>query len=514
MSSSSNPLSPNRIIALVCIAIFIGAMDLTVASAFLPQVVVDFELNTQQFALAGWVVTMYLAAYAVSMTFAGRLSDLYGRRTAYLVCLAIFIIGSLFVALTRTPGLSPSFTLEWLVISRVIQALGAGAMVPVSMALVGDLYQPNRRATPLGFIAAVDTAGWVVGHLYGGIMIRLFTDWRIVFWINIPIGLLTFALCYFALRNLPHSKAAGRLDGIGALLIGLALAAFNIALGSGAEAGQVSQFVESTAPAYQLPLLIASVILFVSFIVWELRTEQPLLDLRLFKQRTFSGASLVNLGVGFALIVALGDVPLFINAVVASSRPNATVAQILSDGAWYTGWVLSALTVTMAVMSAFIGRIVNRFGYRAPTTIGLIIAAIGFIITSRWQVDTSYWQMTPGLIIAGLGFGLILAPIATAVVNSAPTQERGVASALVIILRLVGMSLGGSIALGWGTQRVQTLAAELAAGSNQFSANTFEIFRRATSQAVNESFVLFAVSASVVALLPAMWMKAQRVDNE
>jgi MFS family permease len=109
--TATRPLSPNRIIALVCIAIFIGAMDLTVASAFLPQVVVDFELSTQQFALAGWVVTMYLAAYAVSMTFAGRLSDLYGRRPAYLVCLTIFIIGSILVALTRTPGVSPSFSL-------------------------------------------------------------------------------------------------------------------------------------------------------------------------------------------------------------------------------------------------------------------------------------------------------------------------------------------------------------------------------------------------------------------
>src|SRR5512135_2283091 len=234
---TTNTRSPKRIIALMCVAIFIGAMDLTVASAFLPQVVVDFELNTQQFALAGWVVTMYLAAYAVSMTFAGRLSDLYGRRAAYLVCLGIFVGGSLLVALTRTAGLAPSSTLEWLVVSRVIQALGAGAMVPVSMALVGDLYPPERRASPLGFIAAVDTAGWVVGHLYGGIMIRLFTDWRIIFWINIPIGLLAFTLCYRALstRSVPAIKSTGKLDGIGAVLIGAALAAFNIALGGSAE---------------------------------------------------------------------------------------------------------------------------------------------------------------------------------------------------------------------------------------------------------------------------------------
>src|SRR5512143_12285 len=506
--SITRSLSPNRIIALVCIAIFIGAMDLTVASAFLPQVVVDFELNTQQFALAGWVVTMYLAAYAVSMTFAGRLSDLYGRRTAYLVCLGIFVFGSLAVALTRTAGLQPSFSLEWLVSARVIQALGAGAMVPVSMALVADLFAPEQRATPLGFIAAVDTAGWVVGHLYGGIMIRLFTDWRLIFWLNVPIGLLAFALCWRALRDVPQEKHQGKLDLIGALLIGLALAAFNIAVGSGAEAGATSQFVEQAAPAYQGPLLIVAIIAFGGFILRELRAEQPLLDLRLFMQKTFSGAALVNLCVGFALIVALGVVPLFINAVVASSTPHATAAQILSDGAWYTGWVLSALTVTMAIMSVFIGRIVNRFGYRAPTLIGLLIAATGFFITSRWDVNTNYWQMVPGLLVAGLGFGLVLAPIATAVVNSAPAEERGVASALVIILRLVGMSLGGSIALSWGTQRVQALSAEFAAGQSQFAVDTLSIFRHATAQAVAESFLLFAVIACLVALAPALLMRS------
>jgi MFS family permease len=263
-----------------------------------------------------------------------------------------------------------------------------------------------------------------------------------------------------------------------------------------------------------VPLLIVAIIAFLAFIFRELRAEQPLLDLRLFKQKTFSGASLVNLCVGFALIVALGVVPLFINAVVASNTPNATAAQILSDGAWYTGWVLSALTVTMALMSIFIGRIVNRFGYRAPTLIGLLIAAIGFFITSRWDIDTTYWQMVPGLLVAGLGFGMVLAPVATAVVNSAPAAERGVASALVIILRLVGMSLGGSIALSWGTQRVQALSAEFAAGQSQFAMDTLTIFRHATAQAVAESFLLFAVLACLIALIPGWFMRATPLHAE
>jgi MFS family permease len=375
------------------------------------------------------------------------------------------------------------------------------------MALVGDLYPPEKRATPLGFVAAVDTAGWVVGHLYGGILIRAFADWRIIFWLNIPIGVLAFVLCAQALRGVPQPQAPGRLDAIGVLLIGAALAAFNIGVGGGAESGAASRFVEAAAPSYRTPLIIASIALFAAFIAWELRSREPLLDLRLFRMRVFTGASLTNLAVGFVLIVALGLVPLFINAVVASSQAGATAAAILSDGAWYTGWVLSGLTVTMALMSAFIGRIVNRYGYRAPTLVGLAVAAIGFFIASRWTSSTTYLEMLPGLMVAGFGLGMVLAPIATAVINSAPEQGRGVASALVIILRLVGMSLGGSIVLAWGTQRVQQLTAELSAGSTLANVNAFQVFRAATTQAVSESFVFFAAAVCLVGLLPALLMK-------
>ncbi|HEY4687969.1 MAG TPA: MFS transporter [Anaerolineae bacterium] len=507
----SSPRNPNTIIALVCLAIFIGAMDLTVASAFLPQVVIDFELSTEQFALAGYVVTMYLAAYAVSMTFAGRMSDLYGRRAVYLIFLTVFVAGSAMVALTQRAPFAQS--LAWLVLSRVVQALGAGAMVPVSMALVGDLYPLDKRSVPLGFIAAVDTAGWVVGHLYGGIMIRAFGDWRIIFWLNIPIGLLAFILCAWALRAVAHSKAPGQLDGAGAVLISVALAGLIISLGGGAESGTASQFVQQDAPSYQTPLLIAAIIAFIAFIVWELRSRGPLLDLRLFRNRTFTGAALTNLLFGFVLIVALGLVPLFINAIIASGQAGVTRDQILSDGAWYTGWVLSALTVTMAVMAVFVGRVVERRGYRLPASVGLAVAAIGFWIAGRWSVSTTYVEMLPGLMIAGFGLGMVLPPIATAVINLAPAQERGVASALVIILRLVGMSLGGSIVLTWGTQRVQQLTAELSAGSTLGNVDAFAVFRAATAQAVNESFVLFAAAVAVIALVPASQMRRMRDEG-
>src|SRR5690242_10036120 len=153
----ARPYKANLTLALVCLAVFVGAVDLTIVTAVLPRIMADLQVSIDtELNRAAWVITGYLLAYTVSMTFMGRLSDLYGRRAAYLLCLAIFIGGSALVAVAAT--------LDGVIGGRVVQAFGAGALVPVSMALVGDLFPPDRRAPALGTIAAVDTAGWMVGH--------------------------------------------------------------------------------------------------------------------------------------------------------------------------------------------------------------------------------------------------------------------------------------------------------------------------------------------------------------
>jgi MFS family permease len=201
---------PWLIIAIICVPIFIGAMDLTVVSAVLPQVIFDLEIPIQTgLDEAAWIVSGYLLAYTVAMTFMGRLSDIYGRLRVFLVALIIFGFGSYLVAVAdswptdlllrgaysfQLGRPDPSqVALIALIGSRMIQAFGAGAMVPVGMALVGDLYPEGKRARLLGVIAAVDTAGWVVGHLYGGILVRFF-NWRVIFWLNIPLCIISFIL--------------------------------------------------------------------------------------------------------------------------------------------------------------------------------------------------------------------------------------------------------------------------------------------------------------------------------
>ena len=185
--------------------------------------------------------------------------------------MTLFAAGSAVVALAGAlPGL---------IAGRVIQALGGGAMVPVSMALVGDLYPPGRRAGPLGLIGAVDTAGWVVGHLYGGIMVRLF-DWRWIFWLNIPFALVALILTWWAMRGLTQERRTLGMDWLGVALLALGLTALNIGLGAGGELGLTpAELGEGSGlPPYSVPLVLAAGVLIIVFAWQERHVQNPLID--------------------------------------------------------------------------------------------------------------------------------------------------------------------------------------------------------------------------------------------
>jgi EmrB/QacA subfamily drug resistance transporter len=492
---------PLLILGLVCLPVFIGALDLTVISAVLPQVMYDLEISLQTgLDEASWLVTGYLLAYTVTMTFMGRVSDLYGRRRVFLLCLAIFTIGSAEVALAET--------LPWLIVGRVVQAIGGGAMVPVSMALVGDLFPPARRAGLLGLIGAVDTAGWVVGHLYGGIMVRFF-NWRLLFWLNIPISLLALGLTWWALRRLPQPRTAESLDWTGATLIALSLTALNIALGAGGELTLSSQGLDQQAsmPDYALPLLFLAGGLLIVFLWVERRSSQPLLRLDLFGRPGFAAASLINFVLGYCVVVGLVNVPLFINALVARSP---------EEGAWVSGWLLSAFTLPMAAAAVPGGWLSNRLGFRLPAWIGLVLGAVGFLALGSWNRESSYAEMIPPLVVAGAGLGLVISPVATVVINAASELERGVAAALVIILRLVGMTIGVSAMTTFGLRRFQVISAAILAVMPPDSGGLerlVEVSVQATTRVVHEAFWLGAAGCGL-AFVVAIWLKGQQRPDE
>jgi EmrB/QacA subfamily drug resistance transporter len=474
--------------------VFIGAVDLTIVTAVLPRIMADLQVSIDtELHRAAWVISGYLLAYTIGMTFMGRLSDLYGRRAAYLLCLMMFIVGSVLVAAAPT--------LNLVIAGRVVQAFGAGALVPISMALVSDLFPPERRAPALGVIAAVDTAGWMVGHLYGGVLMRAFDDWRLLFWINVPLGLAALALTWWALRSVPVSRAAGSFDWLGALLIASCLAALNIGLSAGGELGQTDFYGERAGPPpHALPLVVAALALLAAFVWAERRARDPLLDLGLFRGRAAAMACAINALVGFALALAIANVPLFINTRL--SLLNLDDPDILRRGAWESGWVLSAFTLSMAALAAPGGWLAARFRERAPVLLGLAAALGGYLLLRGWTATTGYPEMVAGLILAGAGLGLTLSPVAATVINAAGPERRGSASALVITLRLVGMTLGVSALTVWGVPRQDAL--RRAGAADPLAANDPALFLLNVAAQVVDELFLFAAAACLVALLAAL----------
>jgi EmrB/QacA subfamily drug resistance transporter len=493
-SETKARIDPRITLALVAVAIFVGAVDLTVVSAVLPKIMLDLGVSLDsELGRASWVVTGYLLAYTVSMTFVGRLSDLLGRRRVYMVSLVIFLVGSAQVAAAPSLG--------WLVFGRVVQALGAGAMVPVSMALVSDIFAPAARAAALGFIGAVDTAGWMVGHLYGGVLMRIFDDWRLLFWINLPIGLVALGLTWWALREVPQRRATGSFDWLGTLLISASLTALNIGLAAGAELGASDFYGERAGPPpYAAPLVLLALALLGAFIWWERRARDPLLDLALFRDRGAAAACAVNAMVGFALALAITNVPLFINTrllLFESADPD-----VLRRAAWDTGWVLSALTLSMAVAALPGGFLAGRLGDRLVTAAGLAMAVAGYFLMSGWAATTGYPLMVAQLILTGLGLGLVIAPAADAVIRAAGEDRRGAVAAIVIALRLVGMTVGVAMLTLWGVQRQDALR-RAGAGDPLAAADPALFLMNIAAEVIGETFLFGAVALALGLLLAA-----------
>jgi MFS family permease len=520
------PYTPERafnpwlVLALICLPVFIGALDLTIVSAFLPSVIIELELPLQTgLDDAAWVVGGYLLAYTVSMTFMGRVSDLIGRRKVYIACLLIFIVGSILVAVAhqgpsdlmysiyRRLGERPdrnAVTLQAIILGRVIQALGAGALVPVSLALVGDLFPPERRAQPLGIIGAVDTLGWVLGHLYGGILVQ-FTAWQNLFWLNVPLTLIALVFVWRSLVRVPEHRAKGRFDFQGAALIVGALICLNIGLGANIEvSGSTATFEElSSLPPYAIPMLIVGVALFAGFILVERRTADPLLDLRMFRQRNLSAGSITNLFVGFCLMIGLVSVPILTNVRLEDSSQ-------LNEGAKQAGILLSALTVPMALAAVPGGWLSERIGVQKTTLLGLGMAALGFLlIWQTWNMTVDNLLVAVEMAIVGIGLGLTFSPISAAVINAVDEDHRGVASALVIILRLIGMTIAVSSLTTLSLQRVTLLAGAQLGGVALDPREATAIYVQVTVQVLAELGLLGALVCGV-AMIPAYLMRASK----
>lgn len=494
-------IAPRLILAVVAYGVFVAADDLTVVSTMLRQIVFDLEIPLPEgLSDAAWIVNSYLIAYVVVMPFVGKLSDILGRRAVYIGAFSLFLIGSIWIPFA--PNL-PLF-----LVGRVITALGGGAMVPVAMAVIGDVYEPKKRAGAMGILGAIDTAGWIWGPLYGALLVR-YLSWEWQFYLNVPLSVVGIAAAYYVLRDLPTPSRRPAIDWRGVVALSIALIALNVALlssGDVSAAGGFAALPTEQATDYSVPLYILAFVAFVAFVWLERRSHAPLIDLNLFRKRNFSAAVLINFLIGFILIIAMVNVPLVVNLLQFD----------LEQAALDSGRLLSALTVAMAIMAYVGGQLTEQYSYRPTVLLGLLACVTGFALMGfTWQVDTPYLQMAWQLAILGCGFGLVISPIGTAVVNVAGDDERGVASSLVIVLRLIGMSVGLSALTAWGLERFNTLRTGIELPDLPF---TDPVYQQAIVDGLTQTTVrvlaeTFAISA-IVALIAIFISLRLRRDEE
>lgn len=493
--------SPFSILAVVGFGIFIAADDLTVVSTMLRPIIGDLGIILPDgLDDAAWIVNAYLIAYVAVMPFMGRLSDIIGRRKVYVAALVVFLIGSIWVPLTNT---LPTF-----LAARVVTALGGGALVPVGMAVVSDVYTERRRARALGTLGAIDTLGWVWGPLYGAMLVR-FLSWRWQFWLNIPLTLLGIGAAWWALREHDQPVRRSRIDWAGAGTLTIALISLDLALLDSAQIQSVTGLEELTgAPGGGLRWLFAvAAVSIVAFVVIQRRSDDPLIDFSVFRGRTAVAAVIINFLVGAVIVIAMVDVPLFVNVVEGEVARSAVIS----------GWVLSALTAAMAVAAYAGGRLAERFSYRLPIVAGLIAALTGFtLMGTGWTADISYTAMAWQLALLGAGFGLIIAPTAAAVVDAATPDRRGTAASLVMVLRLIGLSVGLAGLTAWGLHRYGELRGTIVLPP--LSDPTYaEVLARAqaelTTSALAETFVAAAVVAGVGLAVGLTMREAKRSEQ-
>lgn len=541
--TESQTHSPWLILLIVSLPVFIGALDLTIVSAVLPEVILSLNLPIKEYLdQASWAVSGYLLAYAISMTFTGRLSDLVGRRTVYITCLVIFMVGSYLVTaydstllngwiarfynqvLGERPPRLEERHLYLVIFGRVVQAFGAGAMVPVTLALVGDMFPAAKRAKPLGVIGAVDTLGWVLGHLYGGVMVRTFgyygdriveaardiglrispPNWETLFLLNIPISLIALIGAWWVLKGVPQRRTTGRFDYVGTLLIALALVGLNVGLGTSPEAAVTAtdfNELEQAGTGLNVLFLVFGAIAFLLFLWVEWRVRHPLIRLGMFNSRNFSAASFTNLLVGYCLAIGLVSAPLLVNF-----RVDTPTSDQIQEAALIAGILLSGLTVPMAVAAIPGGWLSDRYGYRWPTASGLLLAAIGFLLTGTiWDNDTSYWTMGAHMVVIGVGLGLTISPISTAALNDVHEDERGIAAGLILNLRLVGMTLAISSLTIYSLSRFDELVAQYQGQQTGDMVQTaVDASLSAAMKVINEMQLIgaaMAVAAFAIALL-------------
>lgn len=426
------------------LAVLLGALDTYVVISIINDIMRDIGISLNQIQRVTPIITMYLLGYIAAMPLLGRASDRFGRKLVLQVSLAAFAAGSVVTAL--------SDDVIMMVIGRTIQGAASGALLPVTLALVADLWAERNRAAVLGGIGAAQELGSVLGPLYGVAVVWALSTWRDVFWINVPLAIVAMVMIQFSLPSKDPDGPREKIDVVGGLLLALALGLMVFGMYNPAPDGK------QVFPSWGIPVLIAALIAAVAFFVWEKFATTRLIDPVGVKFGPFLAALGASLCTGAALMVTLVNVELFGQGVLGKEQ-NETLFLLL--------WFLGALPVGAVIG----GWIATKIGDRIMAFVGLLIAGFGYWLVSHWTVDVLSARHDLGLftlpafdtdlVLAGVGLGLVIGPLTSATLRAVPGAQHGIASASVVVARMIGMLIGLSALSAWGLYKFNQYLAEM-----------------------------------------------------
>jgi EmrB/QacA subfamily drug resistance transporter len=412
---SLSPRAKLEILFATLLALFLFALDQTVVGVALPRIIT--ELNGNE--LYTWAITAYLLTSTISGPVYGKLSDLFGRRPILLFAVSLFLIASILCSLAQE---------MWqFVLFRGLQGLGGGAFFPVAIAVMADLYTPAERGKYAGFFGAVFGLSSLLGPAIGGIITDNF-GWRWIFWVNVPIGLVSLFILYRLLPRGRPATGAVRIDYVGAALFTGAIAPFLIGLSN-----KQNPAIPWTDPWVGGLMLLGLLVLAV-FIWWESRFPEPLIPLNLFRNRTFSISVTAMFLAAFGFFAAVVFLPRWFQVVAGASATES-------------GYNLLPLLAALIVSATLSGQIVARTQHYKWLTFGsLVLLALGLYLLTNLHADTDRPALWIWMIIAGLGIGPSFAVFTLIVQNSVPPQEVGTASSSLTFFQQIGGTVGLTVA--------------------------------------------------------------------